>query len=244
MSIAAKISSAELTALVTARYVGKYYETRLINSPGVSYTPGVTNDTTFLTGEVADGTGGYKRQVIYYSGPDVSAYGDDGVSMATKAVTFAHNGSATPLAFTHAALVEANGSVTAIGTATAKPSSGINGTYTNIPATVVTGSGKNLYVNLTITSAGAALANWVVTPSKPGYSFAVANQISLPESVLKAAGAIATSATGNLVLPISTVYSSSNQLFAVAQTTNQVSLTSGNETVIYWNLKQFGFHTV
>ena len=86
MAIAAKISPAELTALVTNRYVGKYYEARLINAPGVSYVPGTSNDATFLGNEVTQGTGGYERQVINYVGGDVSAYSDDGVALSLSLI--------------------------------------------------------------------------------------------------------------------------------------------------------------
>ena len=40
MTIAAKVSSAELTAQVTNRFEDKYLEGRLINATGTSYIPG------------------------------------------------------------------------------------------------------------------------------------------------------------------------------------------------------------
>lgn len=242
MAIAAKISPAELTAQVTNRFVGKYYEARLIYAPGTSYTPGITNDATFLGFEVAPGTGGYQRQVIYYTGGDVSAYTDDGVALATKATVFAHDGSGTALQFSHAALVEADGSALTLGANTVKPTAAVNGTYTDLPV-ITSGSGVGLTVNLTVTNSGAALGDYAVTINRAGYDYAVANTIQITEAVLVAAGAVVGGA-GGLTTPIATVYSSSNQLLAVAQTTNTVSLVGGNETVFYWNLKQFGFYTV
>jgi hypothetical protein len=242
MAIAAKISAAELTAQVTNRFVGKHYECRLIYAPGTAYTPGTTNDATFLGFEVAAGTGGYQRKVIKFEGADVSAYSDDGVALATKATVFAQDGGATALSFSHAALVDANGSILTFGAVTGKPTAGINGTYTNLPV-ITGGAGKGATANLTITSSGAALGNWAVTINQPGYGYVAADSIQIQQSVLLAAGAIASGA-GNLTLSVGTVYTSSGQLLSVAETTNTVSLTGGNQTVIYWNLKQFGFHTL
>ncbi|HAW77982.1 MAG TPA: hypothetical protein DCW74_19880, partial [Alteromonas australica] len=133
MAIAAKVSSAELTAQVTDRFVGRSFEARLIDASGTSYEPGITNDATFLGFEVPIGTGGYQRQVISYTSSDVSAYTDDGVALTTRATVFAHNGGATTIDFSHAALVWSTGNaltLSAVGTA---PSAAVNGTYTNIP---------------------------------------------------------------------------------------------------------------
>lgn len=242
MAIAARISPAELTAQVTNRFAGKYYECRLIYAPGTSYNPGITVDATFLGFEVAAGTGGYKRQVIYYVSGDVSAYTDDGVGLLTKATVFTHDGGATPIQFSHAALVEANGSVTGFGSVTAKPTAGVNGTYTNLPVITV-GSGKGVTANLTITNNGASNNNWTLTVNKPGYSYSAGNVLQILESSLVSAGAV-TAGAGSLNFTVGTVYSSSNQLLSVAETDTLVTLDSGNEVVFYWNLKQFGFYTV
>lgn len=242
MAIAAKISPAELTAQVTNRFVNKYYECRLINAPGTAYTPGTTNDATFLGFEVAAGTGGYQRQVIRYVAGDVSSYSDDGVALATKATTFTHNGGGTALQFSHAALVDANGCITAFGSITGKPTSGINGTYTNLPLTTAQ-SGIGATANLTITSNGAANGNWALSINKFGYNYAAGNTLQIPESTLVSAGA-AVAGVGALTFTVGSVYTSSSQLLAVAQTANTVSLTGGNQTVFYWNLKQFGFYSV
>lgn len=242
MAIAAKISPAELTAQVTSRFVDKYYECRLLYAPGVAYMPGVTNDATFLANEVVAGTGGYKREVIKYVSGDVSTYSDDGVALATKATTFSHDNSGTPLQFSHAALVGGNGCITALSPISAKPTAGVNGTYTNLP--VITGqSGIGATVNLTITSNGAALNNWVVSIVKPGYNYAAGNSLQITEAVLVAAGAVSIGA-GTLNFSVGSVYTSASPLLAVAQTANTVSLTGGNQTVFYWNLKQFGFYSV
>jgi hypothetical protein len=67
MAIAAKISSSELTAQITNRFVGNSFEARLIDATGTTYEPGITDDASFLAFEVPLGTGGYQRQVIGYS---------------------------------------------------------------------------------------------------------------------------------------------------------------------------------
>ena len=242
MAIAAKISPAELTALVTNRYVGKYYEARLINAPGTSYVPGTTTDATFLGNEVTQGTGGYERQVINIVSADVSAYSDDGVALATKGTIFTHDGGSTQITFSHAALVEGNGNITALAANSAAPSAGVNGTYTALP-TITGGSGRGCTVNLTIQNSGAASTDYILTIQNAGTGYAASDSIQVQESVLVAAGAVSASA-GGITTAASTVYTSSEQLLAVAQTASTVNLTGGNETIFYWNLKQFGYYSV
>jgi len=242
MAIAAKISPAELVALVTDRYVDEYYEAWLINAPGTSYQPGITVDATFLTNEVVAGTGGYQRQVIQYVGGDVGSYADDGIAMATKATTFVHDGGATALDFSHAALVKGNGNVTVLGGVTGAPSAGVNGTYANIPVT--TGqSGIGLTVDLTITNSGAAAINYALSIVKPGYGYVAADSLQIAESALVTLGAVAASA-GDLTFSVDTATTGGGALLAVAETANAVSLTAGNEAAFYWNLKQYGFFSV
>lgn len=239
MAIAATVSAAELDAQVKAVYVDKYYEARLINAPGTSYQPGVTVDATFLGFEVTQGTAGYERQVISYTNADVGTYADDGVALATKASVFAHDGSGTSLSFSHVALVEGNGNVKTLGANTAKPSAAVNGTYANIPVTTA-GSGRGLTVNLTITNAGAALGDYVLTVVNSGTGYAAAEALQIPEATLVSLGAVAGGA-GALSFPVATVHSSTNRILAVAQTAATVQLTAGNEAAFYWNLKQYSF---
>jgi hypothetical protein len=242
MSIAAKISPAELVAQVTDRYVDQYYEGWLINAPGTAYQPGITDDATFLTNEVAAGTGGYQRQVIKYIGTDVGNYADDGIALATKATVFAHDGGGTSLDFSHVALVKGTGNVQTLGAVTAAPSAGVDGTYTNIPVT--TGqSGSGLTVDLTITNSGAAPGDYALTIVKPGFGYVAADGLQIAESVLVSLGAVAASA-GDLTFSVGTATTGGGALLAVAQTANTVSLTAGNEAAFYWNLKQYGYYSV
>lgn len=245
MAIAAKISSAELSAQVSSRFVDKYFEARLINAPGTSYIPGTTNDATFLTNEVVIGTGGYQRQVIGYVAADVSAYSDDGIALSQKATVFAHDGGGTAIDFSHVALVWSDSNALTLGAVTAAPSAGVNGTYTNIPVDSTSGSGVGLTVDLTISNSGAATTDYVLTIVNAGYGYAASDTITILDGTLAGLGAI-TGGAGDLTFPVATVSSQSNAgaILSVAQTTSAVSLTAGNEAVFYWNLKQFGYYSV
>ena len=245
MAIAAKVSSVELSDQMSDRFVGNSFEARLINAPGVSYQPGITVDSEFLNFEVTLGEGGYERQVITYSPADVSAYTDDGVALATKATVFAQDGSATSFTFSHAVLVWSSGNVSVLGDVTNKPTSGVNGTYTNIPVDSTTGSGLGLTVDLTVINAGASLSDWGLSINASGYGYEADDGIIFNEATLAGLGIIPPAA-GILATTVSTVVSSANsgQILSVAQTPASVILSGGNEAVFYWNLKNFGFYSV
>lgn len=247
MALAAKISSSELTAQVTNRFADSYFEARLINAPGTSYIPGTTNDAAFLGFAVTPGTGGYYPQSFGYSNSDILVYSDDGVPLNTKATIFAHDGGETSIDFSHVALLWTSGVVTAIGTVDSAPSAGTNGTYTNILQSSSSGSGTGLTVNITVTNGGVSTGDYAVTISNGGTGYAAAEAIAFTAADLIAAGVCPSGATGNLAFAVSTVSSAgadNGNILAVAQTTNAVSLTGGNEAVFYWNLKQFGYYAV
>lgn len=234
MAIAAAVSAAELNAQVNALYVNNYYEARLIYAPGTSYQPGVTVDATFLGFEVTPGTAGYQRQIIHYVSGDVGSYADDGVGLATKATTFAHDGGATTLDFSHVALVASSGNVNTIKAYTAQPTAAVDGTYLNLPTTT-TGSGKGLTLNLTVSGLTVTL-----TVGKPGYGYAADDTVTVSEANLVAVGAVATGA-GGFTTQVLNVSTSTGRILAVAQTANTVQLSAGNEAAFYWNLKQYSF---
>ena len=244
MAIAAKISSSELIAQVTNRFVGNSYEARLISATGTTYTPGITDDATFLSFEAPIGTGGYQRQVISYALADVTSYTDDGVALSTKATIFAHNGSANSIDFSHAALVWSTGNTLTLGTVDTAPSAAVDGTYTNIPVTTTTGSGVGLTVDLTVANSGASSTDYTLTIVNAGYDYAASDVLVFTEGVLAGLGVVAGGA-GDLALTVGTVSSPSNagQILSVAQTSSDVILSGGNEAVFYWNLKQFGFYS-
>ena len=243
MTIAAKVSAAEIDDVLRGRYVDQYFEARLIDLPAFDYTPGtVGEDATLLTGEVTIGTGGYARAVIKYENSDVGGYADNGVALTQKATVFAHDGSGTALEFSHIALVWSTGNVTALGSVTSAPASATTTTsaYTNIPIDSTSGSGVGLTVDLEVTNAGAATTDYVLTLNKPGYGYAAADTLTINNGTL--AGLDPSIGAGDLVFSVDTIYAPANagELFTVAKTANTVTLTNGNEAAFYWNIKQFG----
>ena len=244
MAIAAKISPSELTAQVTDRFSDSYFEARLISASGTAYDPGTTVDATFLGFEVTPGTSGYQRQVISYASSDVSGYTDDGVALTTKATIFAHDGVNAAFDFSHVALVWSDGNILTTGAVSSAPTAGVDGTYTNIPIDSTTGSGVGATFDLTIQNSGAASTDYVLTLNKPGYGYAASDTLTILDATLAGLGAITASA-GDLAFPVATVNTQANagDILAVAQTSSTATLSSGNEAVFYWNLKQFGFYS-
>ncbi len=245
MAIAAKISSAELTAQVSSRFDGAFLEARLINAPGTAYTPGTTDDPSFLTFEVTPGTSGYERQVIYYNTGSISGYSDAGVALDTRATVFAHDGSGSPIDFSHVALVWSTGNVATVSDALVAPSAAVNGSYTNIPIDSTDGSGAGMTVDLSVINAGASTTDYAITVASAGRGYANAEVLTILEGTLAGLGIVSAGA-GNLTFSVSGVSTQANadQVLAVAQTSAAVSLSGGNEAAFYWNLKQFGFYSV
>ena len=248
MTIAAKVSSTEITNIITDRYVDQYFEARLINLPAYTYDPGVAgSDTTLLAGEVVLGTGGYQRAVLSFSSGDVGVYADGGVALNQKATVFAHDGGATPISFSHIALVWSTGNAETLGAVTAAPASATTTTsnYTNIPVDSTSGSGVGLTVDLQVTNSGAATTDYVLTLNKPGYGYAASDTVTITNGTL--AGLDASVGAGDLTFPVATVHTPVNatagDLLTAVKTTSTVNLTDGNEAAFYWNLKQFGFYS-
>lgn len=246
MAIAAKISPAELTAQVNSRFVDQFFEARLINAPGTSYVPGVTDDATFLGFEVTPGTSGYQPQVISYDQAAVGAYSDDGIPLAVRATVFAHDGVGAAIQFSHVALVRSGGNATALGAVSTKPSAATDGTYTNIPVDSTTGSGSGLTVDVTVTNNGASAGDFAISIVNAGTGYADGDTVSFLESTLVTAGMLQPGA-GNLALPISSANAGgvdAGSILSVAQTSGTVSLSGGNQAAFYWNVKQFGYYSV
>lgn len=236
MAISANISSAEVAASVTQRYVGQYFEAALINAPGIIYTPGITSDNTFMAFEVAKGTAGYSREVISYGSGDVSAYEDKGVALATKVTVFPHDGTSTTIDFTHVALLWGLGNIVSLGAATSEPAQGIGGIYTGLP-TETDGSGSGMVIDLTINN-----NVFVYSIAKSGSGYSTSDVVTILAADLITAGAVDIGETTNVTLPVDTISTGTNggQVVAVVQPTTAVVLSSGNEAVFYWNLKTFG----
>lgn len=107
MAVASSISSKELVGLVNARYVGTTFQVALLDSLN-TYVPGTTVTYQFMADEIEDAVAGYARQSFSYVSGDVSAYVDDGIPLARKAVTFSHDSSSSTYDVTHVALLRVN----------------------------------------------------------------------------------------------------------------------------------------
>tara|TARA_B100000035_G_scaffold182939_1_gene156207 strand:- start:1574 stop:2290 length:717 start_codon:yes stop_codon:yes gene_type:complete len=236
MAVSASISSSEITSSLVSRYIGNYYEAALINAPGTSYVPGSTNDSTFMSFEATVGQGGYDREVFSYSSGDITGYAERGVALATKATIFPHDGTSTSINFTHVALLWGTGNIVAVGGASAEPTSGNDGNYTNLP-TSTDGNGTGLLLDLTISN-----NVFVYSISKPGRNYTTSDVVTILAADLISAGAVDSSETTNVVLPISTVTATgtSGQVIAVVEPSSATSLTAGNEAAFYWTTKLFG----
>lgn len=236
MTIASKISSAEIISQLTDRYVDQYFEVVLINSPGTTYEPGVTNDTTFLASEVVSGTAGYTRKVINYVSGDIAAYADKGMALARKAVVFEHDASSTTLSFSHIAVVRGDGNLLTVNSPTSSPTNAIDGTYTALP-TATLGSGLDATVDLVVSSSGTV---FTVTVNYAGYGYAVSDAINVLEADLVTAGVCGVG-DGNLVFTAATV-TSGGAIYSVSKPNNTVNLTDGNQAVMYFDVKHYGFY--
>ena len=235
MAITAKISAAEIASQVEQRFVSKYIEAMLIDANGVTYTPGLTVDATFTSFEVAP-TAGYERQVFTYSPGDQTAYTDDGVGLATKGTVFAHDGGATAITFTHAALVWGSGNVIALDSATIDPATGNDGVYTDVPTTT-DGAGTGMTVDIVVSNNVFAF-----TPSRFGRNYEVGDTITVLAAAMEAVGAIA---AGESLAQMEVLQVSSNteagNVVAVAPLASQATLDAGNEAAFFWDFKLFGF---
>ncbi len=235
MAITAKISSAEIAAQVEQRFVGKYVEAMLLNAGGMNYTPGTTNDANFLSNEVVEGTGGYTRQVFVYQPEDQGAYADEGVGLATKGTIFSHDGSGTPINFTHAALVWGTGNVISLDAASTDPDEGVDGIYTDIPTTS-DGNGIGLTVDITVSN-----DIFVFTPSRFGRNYQPGDSIFVSEAAMEIAGIVsAGGGSAEMLVANASSNTEAGQIVGVARTASPVVLDGGNEAAFYWDVKMFG----
>lgn len=248
MTIASTVAANELSEILTARYANTYFEARLIDLPAFTYDPSVAgSDATLLAGEVPIGTGGYGRAIIKYGSGDIGGYSDGGVAMTQKGTIFAHDGSGTPIEFSHIALVWSTGNIWQIGSVEGKPASMATTTqpYTNIPVSPSASAGVGATVDLQVTNNGASLSDYLITLNKPGYGYDDAGGgdiISIPNATLAALDP--TVGFGDLTFRVAGASSQSNagELFTVAKTASTVTLLDGNEAAFYWNLKQYGIN--
>lgn len=237
MAVSANISSTEVRTALVERYVGHYFEAALINAPGITYTPGSTNDATFMAFEVTQGASGYNREIFNYSASDVMAYTERGVGLTTKSTIFTHDGGSESINFTHVALCWGGGNVVAMGATTQEPTVGIDGIYTNLP-TQTSGEGTGLLLDLTISN-----NVFVYTISKPGRKYQVGDVVTVLGADMLQVGAInAEDEQVNATLPVDTVSveTTEGNVLAVVQTSSAVSLIAGTQAAFYWNNKLYG----
>lgn len=235
MAITGTFSSQEIIAQVDQRFVNKYIEGLLVNANGVTYTPAITNNATFLSFEVPS-TAGYERQVFVYQGQDLSAYADDGVALNTKGTIFTHDGGATSTNFTHAVLVWGSGNVVSLDAATVDPSTGVDGVYTDLP-TFTNGAGTGLTVDLTVSN-----NVFVFSPSRFGRNYQTGDTITVLEATMEQAGVI-NAGDGLAEMLVGTVSSNTEagEIIAVAPLDSQVTLDNGNEAAFFWDFNLIGF---
>jgi hypothetical protein len=237
MAVSANISSTEVRTALVERYVGHYFEAALINAPGITYSPGDTNDTTFMSFECPQGVSGYNREIFNYSASDVMAYSERGVGLSTKSTIFSHDGAADAINFTHVALCWGGGNIIAMGATTQEPEIGTEGLYTNLP-TQTSGSGTGLFLDLTISN-----NVFVYTISKPGRGYQVNDVVTVLGTDMHQVGAISSELEqSNATLPVDTVSVEPYQgnVLAVVQTSSAVSLIAGTQAAFYWNNKLYG----
>jgi hypothetical protein len=236
MAITGTVSAAEVTKQITDRWVGKYVECLLVNYSG-QYSPGTTNDSTFLAAELTQGTAGYERQTFKIVSSDVSTYAQESVGIARKAVIFTHDGGNTSFTLTHAALVWGTGNVVTLDAATQDPATGTNGTYTNLP-TSTDGSGKGATLDLNVAS-----NVYTFTVNNAGTGYSASDSLTVSTATMIAAGALPTGSTEpSATIPIGTVHTNTEggNLIGVVKTDAAVNVANGNQVSFYWDIKLFG----
>ena len=271
MTIAAAVSAAELTAQVKASFENKWFEVALIKSAATfdvendvwDQNPANTTNNLFLNeldglggtrGSAGTGTdNGYGRRAFEYVPANIQGYNDLGIPLARKTTVFSHNGIGTgAFTFSHAVLLHSgDGHVTSLGAVTVVPTGDAaftTNTYTNLP-TSTTGNGEGATVDLAITAPGTVAGEWAVTLVNAGTGYANGDTLTVPAGTLQSTlGNNGGTLTGDLTFTVGSVNATAQsatgtrQIVAVAKTSADVTLVSGNESVFYWDLKLFGYH--
>ena len=240
MSVAAKITPTELGAQTSARFADSYFVVKLLNSGGLSYTPGLQDPLQYVIDYEIEELYGYKPQVFGYTQADVTNYADKGVGLLQKQVIFQHDNSATSYSFDQISVQWAAGVVLAAEASnTIVAGSLVDGAYTNIPVTSVDGNGRGLSVNIEIFSGAVVL----LEVANRGIDYDVTDQLEISSNTLQAIGAH--DGTGGAQgINVTDTYTPANagSVFCIAPTANTVTLAGGNETGIYFNYKNFGYY--
>ena len=240
MALAAKISSAELTAQVTNRFQDQYFEAALVNAPGTTYQPGVTDDAFLWASNWTAPLATIDRSSSTLLRMGIRRRwcwsGHQGNRVCPRRRRQLH--AIFPCRTSLGQRKRCDPGL--VGSA---PGAGVDGQYTNIPMDSTSGSGVGMTVNLTISANGAATGDYLVEIANAGSGYTAGETVTILDGTLAGLGAI-TAGAGSLQFTVGTVNDSANpgQILAVAQTSNSVSLSAGNEAAFYWNLKQFGFY--
>lgn len=247
MTIAAKITPTELVGQVTDRFVDQYFIVKLLNSEGMSYTPGVQEELAFVNNNaLTPGTFGYNPQLFSYSAADVGNYADAGVGLLQKQCIFSHDGSNSQYSFTHCSVQWANGVILGISADPAALPLGVipDGLYENLPVTS-DGSGFGATVNLTVNNTLAGELAYSIVMNSPGFDYSLSDVVEISSATLAAVGA-GDGSQGPIGLILETLFlpSNANDVFAIAPTDGLVTLANGNESAFYFNLRQFGYYNI
>lgn len=240
MTIAAKVTPTELGDQVTTRYAGQYFSVKLLNTAGLSYVPGQQDPLQYVIDYEIPRVSGYLPQVFGYAASDVSGYADYGVGLNQKQVIFQHDGGVDSYSFDSISMQWAGGVVLTVETDPNElPGALVDGVYQNVVVDNVNGEGEGLAVNFEVFD-GSIVS---ITVNSRGYDYTTLDTLEITAGTLAAIGAHDGSG-GAQGIVITTVYDASNPggVILIAPTANTVTLTSGNESAIYFNYKNFGFY--
>ena len=185
---------------------------------------------------------GYQPQVFGYIADDVLDYADNGVGLRQKQVIFQHDNSATGYSFDNVSVEWATGVALTVGldgNRTAVFST--DGDFVNIPVTSITGNGRGLSVDFTVFN-GAIVT---ISVHSRGYGYVDTDTLEISSATLTTIGAH-DGGGGEQGILLGDVYTTprSGQIVLIAPTASLVTLTSGNESAVYFNYKNFGYYNV
>lgn len=240
MTIAAKVTPLELGEQVTTRYAGQYLSVKLLDTAGLAYTPGLQDPLQYVIDYEIPRASGYLPQVFGYEANDVLDYADFGVGLRQKQVIFQHDGGVNSYSFDSLSVQWAGGVVLGVEVDSgSSPGTLVDGVYQNVIVGNVSGEGQGLAVNFEVFD-GSIVS---ITVHSRGYDYNVLDDLEISSGVLSIIGAHDGSG-GAQGINVTSVYNASNPggVVLIAPTANVVTLTSGNESAVYFNYKNFGFY--
>ena len=240
MTIAAKITPNELGEQARARFVDQYFVVKLLNASGLAYTPGLQDPLQYVIDYELPVANGYLPQVFGYVDGDVFEYADDGVGLRQKQAIFQHDGGPTGYTYDNVAVQWATGVVIDVAVDLSRtPGPLADGDYVNIPVSSVTGNGSGLATNFTVFN-GAIVE---ITVNSRGFNYTDTDELEISSATFASIGAHDGNGGSQGIL-LTNVYDAANSggVLMIAPTNGPVTLTSGNESAIYFNYKNFGYY--